>query len=60
MTPTIIGAFVGGLLGFIWFIFGFTAFLIVALMALIGALIGRFVRFDTRAIRQKLAAFFSE
>lgn len=52
MTTTVIGAVTAGALAVIWIVLGFWAFVLVALAALVGAVVGRILegRIDVRAL----------
>jgi len=52
VNATLIGAVVAGALAIVWIVLGFWAFVLVAVAALVGAVIGRVVdgRLDVRAV----------
>lgn len=56
MSTTITGAAVGALLALVWIVFGFGAFLLVAVAMIIGAISGRAIdgRLDVRALADVL------
>ena len=55
-----IGAIVGLLLGIVWVVSSFPAMLLVAVLGIVGWIIGRFVQIDVEVIKQKIATLLSK
>ncbi len=57
VSRTLIGTFIGLILGLVWVFASFGSMVLVGLLTLIGALIGKFVNFDD--LRQQIINFLS-
>jgi uncharacterized membrane protein len=57
VSRTLIGTFIGLILGLVWVFASFGSMVLVGLLTLIGALIGKLVNFDD--LRQQIINFLS-
>ncbi|GAB6092856.1 DUF2273 domain-containing protein [Furfurilactobacillus curtus] len=60
MKPPMFGALVGLILGFAWVLDGFWSMILVAIIAGIGALIGKYVKIDRKQISTQINRFLSD
>ncbi|WP_172188034.1 hypothetical protein [Lentilactobacillus kribbianus] len=60
MNNGLIGAGIGIILGIVWVFQGFLAALLVAILGIIGWLIGRFIKIDFAALGQKIQQLLSK
>ncbi|KRM93981.1 DUF2273 domain-containing protein [Lentilactobacillus senioris] len=59
MSNGLIGAVLGIILGIVWVFQGFWSAVLVAALGVAGWLIGRFIKIDLGALRQKIGQFLT-
>lgn len=60
MKPPMFGTLVGLILGLVWVLAGFWSMILVAVIGGIGALIGKYAKFDRKQISTQINRFLSD